>query len=1054
MKLKRLIALLLTLSLCVGALPLWASAAVEVSVKRMSSDFISGYYVVYEYKGAELRSDALGPNTNYDLWCKLNPEDKRDVLNNFAFGPSWMEQQFGPENAKLMASWWNDASGWSAAKKLLEERIAKRDFPELTSYFTGNWEDKVRVDLPEVKHKPSSAYAFLPEVQKYLDLESELRETWSLGQQAYKVITKTKMDQTAAAVTSLSGDLISLICERALVPAITPGGLSALAPSFKGEVLGALDKLTGFSDTIIEKTVGKRLDAKSAREVIDTCWQIIETNDMFARQCVSHFLSLKGQKSSVYSAAAAAIDKYIAENGEVTEAAVKAAEKSSKPGGSAASAPSDPEKLYEAGEKLWQDYRNWQERVSSRQQELSERLWEILGGAMRYDDWPDGWGAGYTNNMDDLSDIDFGQFYNYNWADHYYDTDLGRNTQRLPTLVHEMPAAFNGAKAEAESDIAALTAYIPEAQAAYEKVKGEWPALYARFLGIKAAYARQDPPQEFMIPTEDVAYIFADFYQSTCCGGFIYDEATGEYICFELDQTLEEMNSYLTRLGELEQSWNTNIPIVLADLQQRYNTYLEKQTRWETLVAETEAAGQRCTELLNAFEKKYGNWNNYTDELAAKLQEAENDEAAFESMCRDIGREVDSIWREYEPLHLQWLNGIYELDWLEEGMIAALGANTFFGSHYGDHIDLLNAMCGGQLRYPDELMTERMKRAGALFMEGGDEKDVANHDDSVPLFNFDTSVLRHAQAEFNKASDVEAQLALYFDHIDSYKGTYLRADAERRESLAYRLNYGTDMTFIQRDGAQYSYQYGYYRARTGDDSFHNEVRRRLGLWDSQSDGYKPVTGLSGGTRLMADGYDLTLVPGETYALGRQITVSPADATDKSLIWESSDYSVCWVDENGVLTGNNPGEATITVRAADSEIVYSYGEYSYNPEPLTFTVRVGAGSAATGQNDDGLVPLQTFGDGALYDLVDNGDGTVTVSVGVGMLEENQGVAAALYSGEGRLLGLRWLPAADGFVTQPAAFTAPGGDGLVLKLFALDAGGGFAPLGEPLLEEAIK
>ncbi|WP_422449135.1 Ig-like domain-containing protein, partial [Thermoanaerobacterium sp. DL9XJH110] len=54
----------------------------------------------------------------------------------------------------------------------------------------------------------------------------------------------------------------------------------------------------------------------------------------------------------------------------------------------------------------------------------------------------------------------------------------------------------------------------------------------------------------------------------------------------------------------------------------------------------------------------------------------------------------------------------------------------------------------------------------------------------------------------------------------------------------------------------------------------------------------------------------------------QASVLPDDATNKSLIWESSDTNVVIVDNNGKVVGNNEGVAYITVKSVDNPEVYA------------------------------------------------------------------------------------------------------------------------------------
>lgn len=61
-----------------------------------------------------------------------------------------------------------------------------------------------------------------------------------------------------------------------------------------------------------------------------------------------------------------------------------------------------------------------------------------------------------------------------------------------------------------------------------------------------------------------------------------------------------------------------------------------------------------------------------------------------------------------------------------------------------------------------------------------------------------------------------------------------------------------------------------------------------------------------------DKTELTLIQGNSEMLAA--TVSPSDATDKTIFWESSDTSVATVDQNGNITAVKAGKSIITAKA--------------------------------------------------------------------------------------------------------------------------------------------
>lgn len=162
----------------------------------------------------------------------------------------------------------------------------------------------------------------------------------------------------------------------------------------------------------------------------------------------------------------------------------------------------------------------------------------------------------------------------------------------------------------------------------------------------------------------------------------------------------------------------------------------------------------------------------------------------------------------------------------------------------------------------------------------------------------------------------------------------------------------------------------------------------------------PVTSLS------LDKDTLRLAVGASDTL--TASVLPEDATDKAIIWTSSDPAVATVDENGVVKAIAKGTATITATAADDRDVeaactvtvykrYSGGSATQNPTNTITTpdklengawtispknAREGATVTVTVAPDQGFV-LDTLTvidkNGNKLTLTDKGDGTYTFTM---------------------------------------------------------------------------
>ncbi|WP_416147690.1 peptidoglycan-binding protein [Salipaludibacillus sp. HK11] len=99
----------------------------------------------------------------------------------------------------------------------------------------------------------------------------------------------------------------------------------------------------------------------------------------------------------------------------------------------------------------------------------------------------------------------------------------------------------------------------------------------------------------------------------------------------------------------------------------------------------------------------------------------------------------------------------------------------------------------------------------------------------------------------------------------------------------------------------------------------------IGLWypnsgNNQTWQLVPANDTIQVTGVSLDPEVVTLTEGESMQL--EVTISPEDATNKDVVWTSSDEEIAMVDEDGNVTAQNIGTAQITVTTVDGEFTAS------------------------------------------------------------------------------------------------------------------------------------
>lgn len=306
LRIKKLTCLLVSLCLILGNTGIYSYAdeqpkQMKVKVVGTSNDFLSGYYVVYDINGTKFRSDEVGPSFNDSAWKLLSMEDKKKTLMTFAFAPRYLKSQF--LNVEQMNREINEAEGWIDASKILGDRIAQKNFPELEKKLGENSDVWYQENYSSIEGISRSLGSNI-ETETKFNLKKKIGELpylFDIAKTAYGKARLLKIKQTKLAVTSLSGEIIKMITDKALVPVITVSGTAGLSKDIALEVFEYFDNLTGMSDSIQQKVVDQRLGPSDVSQIINDMANMMDTNIKLAEFCLNNMENLKSEIENDYN---------------------------------------------------------------------------------------------------------------------------------------------------------------------------------------------------------------------------------------------------------------------------------------------------------------------------------------------------------------------------------------------------------------------------------------------------------------------------------------------------------------------------------------------------------------------------------------------------------------------------------------------------------------------------------------------------------------------------------------------------------------------------------
>lgn len=1042
----------------------------KITLRHTSKEFFSGYYIIYEVNGHQYRSDRMGYRCNQMVWNELSDTQKKDLLVDFIAAPSQLKAQFGEENTKEMLEWYEGYSGLTEARKILKDRIAKREYPKLQYFYSESYGVRAKVELPGDPTELNS-YKFLPEVREFLSIDEKMRACYDTGYSSYKILVDAKTGQISTAIKGLSAVMIKqLICDRVLVPAITPGGLGALVPEIKSELWGIYDNFGEVTKKIYNKCgLGEWPDGDSAREIIDNYWLVINSNERYTEICVDKFMDLKAEKSTVYDKAVAAVKKYKEDSekeeqrilNEILEAGKNPGSTQPKTNTARLAGESDEEwknrvrsALSNELAEFWTSYNKWEGDVKEDASQMRNQLGDIMAGYSEYSN------PAYSySTVNSVNGFDYDSLLN---ADDYYDA------------VVNVPAAFSDAQGKTDARISKLAEYSEEYAGKVAGYKETWDSYNSRLNGLRSTIRLFDGVCDdslythYVINGEASDSTAITSYQETC-GAYYVSGYSGDVIPVSLEEADKLLKEQKKVFSERLKVWNDKVEQYEKKLNLVISEYEEMQTLDEDAEAEYDTGFEEAKSIAAGSNEKYF-YPDDIDNTVFRLKDsslqslydfslsARNAEV-LSALCDSWGADLSDKMDRWQISTAKKNIARNDIIRAKHGADSALRIMTGSSDNFDKIIDHLNKFGGKNLKKYDEI---------APGYGTGDMMAYAKSDDPnlvAPLYN--------SYSEFADSNTMAFEYDMYYASMLEEKPNYMRGKVDEETLMA--PYYDGDSPLRREPGINPEYgsyykQYTYtaplflglmdmegVKGTVQAGKLFDETVKGSWSWEL-AHGYVPVSGLEyEDTDLSETG--LAMNRGEIKDLNGLVKVLPLNASDKMLFWESDDPDVISFDEEGIAIANEEGTAAVTVRARDSAWVKNEdGSITYTPAPLTFTITVGEGvKAGTYWNHNST--WKNYGTEEeprlyLYSEPDENTGLVTCSVSSVTVSEAH-ILVALYDDDDRMLASSILPYTYEPGYRTVSLTADTSNGLLLKAFAISADDTLSALdGEYLINEKIR
>ncbi len=215
--------IVLTICLCMNYSPSVYAEDSSVKITGTSNEsgtFLGSYYVVYNFKGREYRSNEIGPAMNRALWKKLSDGDKQKIVDTlYDYGDR--KAQFGKQGNKQIQQWRKSTDQWAQANELWRQRIMNKYYPDIENYYSKTIETNYPEVFPRFEQDPTCSDQELN--NQYQQKKTEIYQAWQDGSMAYTEIKNLKTNQVKYSVNVGSQAIIKLLLDGFFMPHATRG---------------------------------------------------------------------------------------------------------------------------------------------------------------------------------------------------------------------------------------------------------------------------------------------------------------------------------------------------------------------------------------------------------------------------------------------------------------------------------------------------------------------------------------------------------------------------------------------------------------------------------------------------------------------------------------------------------------------------------------------------------------------------------------------------------------------------------------------------------------